>query len=101
MKKEEAFNLSNYSHFRNVLQREKKEGIEKDDAVFQRNFLDDVTADRPEGAWCIQSDSTGNVAILRNMIWPGFFAYHKAGSNTFGSVYIGDGLKNADLPFMI
>jgi radial spoke head protein 9 len=63
--------------------------------------LDDVTVDRPEGVWSIQSDSSGNVAILRNMIWPGYFAYHKVGTNIFGSVYIGEGLKNADLPFML
>lgn len=32
--KQEAFNLANYSHFRNVLSKEKRESLEKDDAVF-------------------------------------------------------------------
>lgn len=54
----EAFNLGSYSHFRNVQCKEKKEGLEKDDAIFQRNFLDDVAADKPpHGSWCIQRDS--------------------------------------------
>ena len=51
---DEAFKLNSYSHFRNVQSRDKKEGLEKDDAIFQRNFLDDVSVDRPpHGSWCI------------------------------------------------
>ena len=29
----------------------------------------------------------------------GYVAYHKTGSRTFGGLYIGNGLKNSDLPF--
>ena len=36
----QAFDLANYSHFRNVQQKDKKDNIEKDDAIFQKNFLD-------------------------------------------------------------
>lgn len=99
----DAFKLSSYSHFRNVQHKDKKEGLEKDDAIFQKNFLDDVSADKPpQGSWCIQKDAaTGTTAILRNLLWPGSYAFHKAGSRAFGSVYIGDGIKNTDLPFML
>ena len=99
----EAFNLAHYSHFRNVQNQEKKEALEKDDAIYQRNFLDDVSADRPPvGCWAIQRDSaTSTTAILRNLMWPGSYAYHKAGTRVFGSVYIGDGQKNTDLAFML
>ncbi|CDW77660.1 UNKNOWN [Stylonychia lemnae] len=98
---EEAFRMNSYQHFRNVQQKDKKEGLEKDDAIFIKNFLDDITADKPTGQWSVQKDSSGRVAILRNLQWPGFFAYHKANSKIYGSVYIGEGLKNADLPFML
>ena len=99
----EAFNLQHYSHFRNVQHPDKKDGLEKDDAIYQRNFLDDVAADRPpHGSWAIQRDSaTGSTAILRNLMWPGSYAYHKAETRVFGSVYIGDGQKNTDLAFML
>lgn len=99
----EAFTLANYSHFRNVQTKEKKEGLEKDDAIYQRNFLDDVSSDKPpHGCWCIQRDAaTGTIAILRNLMWPGSYAYHKAGTRVFGSIYIGDGQKNTDLAFMV
>ncbi len=97
----DAFTLQSYSHFRNVQSKEKKEGLEKDDAIFQKSFLDEVTADKPNGCWGVQKDSSGRVAIIRNFLWPGFFAYHKAGSKVYGSVYIGEGLKNSELPFML
>jgi radial spoke head protein 9 len=99
--REEAFKIEFYSHFRNVQSREKKEGLEKDDAIFQRNFLDDIAQDKPNGAWSIVKDTSGQVAILRNHLWPGYIGYHKVGTSTFGSVYIGEGLKNAELPFML
>ena len=98
---QDIFKLNSYSHFRNAQQKEKKEALEKEDAIFQKNFLDDIMIDKPNGCWSIQKDSTGTVAILRNLLWPGYFAYHKANTNTFGSCYIGDGLKNADLCFML
>ena len=99
----EAFTLNHYSHFRNVQYPDKKDGLEKDDAIYQRNFLDDASADLPPfGCWSIQKDSaTSTTAILRNLMWPGSFAYHKASTRVFGSIYIGDGQKNTDLAFML
>lgn len=71
----------------------------EDDAIFQPNFLDEVADDMPQGCWSIQKDSTGQVAVIRNNVWSGFTAYNKVSSNDFGGVYVGDGLKNLDLPF--
>jgi hypothetical protein len=34
-------------------------------------------------------------------MWPGSYAFHKANSKVFGSVYIGDGIKNTDVAFML
>ena len=73
----------------------------KDDAVFQPDFLDEVSTDTPTGVWSIQKDSNGKCAVIRNHMWAGYTAYHVAGTNSFGGVYVGDGLKNADLAFMI
>ncbi len=101
LSQDQVFQLTSYSHFRNVQQKEKKEGLEKDDAIFQRTFLDDIVVDKPIGQWSVQKDHTGTVAVLRNLLWPGFFAYHKANTKQFGSFYIGEGIKNAELPFML
>ena len=45
--------LEFYSHFRNCQDPVKRENLEADDAVFQRNFLDDIHADSPVGCWSI------------------------------------------------
>jgi len=34
-------------------------------------------------------------------MWPGFYFFPKQGSKKFGNLYIGDGLKNDELHFMI
>ena len=78
---------------------EKKELLLQDDAIFQADFLDEVSSDLPKGAWSIQKDVTGQQAVIRNNIWAGFTAFHKAGSNEFGGVYVGEGLKNIELCF--
>ena len=36
-----------------------------------------------------------------NLKWPGYYAFNKSNSKEFGSVYIGDGLMNADLAFIL
>ncbi len=33
------------------------------------------------------------------MLWPGYVSYHRANSKIFGGLYIGNGIKNVDLPF--
>ena len=55
---EECFKLSNYSHFRNVQDEDKKELLLRDDAVFQPDFLDEVSTDQPAGMWSCQKDTT-------------------------------------------
>jgi radial spoke head protein 9 len=35
------------------------------------------------------------------LLWPGYFFVHKANTKIFAGVYIGNGIKNFDLPFMI
>ena len=97
----DCFELNKYSHFRNCQDPEKKELLLKDDAVFQPDFLDEVSSDVPKGIWSDQKDSNGKCAVIRNHMWAGYTAYHASGTNCFGGVYVGDGLKNADLAFMI
>lgn len=42
LNEKECFDLKYYSHFRNVLDSTKRDALENDDAIFQRDFLDDV-----------------------------------------------------------
>lgn len=55
---DEAFKIDYYSHFRHVQHPQKRDGLEADDAIFLRNFLDDVHEDQPKGCWTIQKGMT-------------------------------------------
>ena len=80
---------------------EKKELLDKNDCVFHDDILDPIASDFPKGSWSIQTDSSGTVARIRSLLWPGYIAYHVAGTGSFGGAYFGTGLKNKDLAFMI
>jgi len=75
--------------------------IARDDALFSFDFLDPVVEDKPKGCWSIQTDASKSNATIRSLLWPGFVAYHRANSSTYGYCYIGNGIKNADLPFLL
>lgn len=96
---DKTFSLDSYMHFRNVQSAEKARLLTEADAVFQGNFLDDITCDLPKGQWSVQRNSTGRTAVIRNHVWPGFTAFHTTGTQVFGHCYIGDGQKNTDFAF--
>lgn len=97
----DCFNLACYSHFRNVQDAAKKENLEADDAIFQRDFLDEVHTDLPKGCWALQKDHSGRMALIRNNIWKGYTAFHRVNTQEHGSIYVGDGCKNENFCFMI
>ena len=57
--------------------------------------------DQPRGAWSLQMDERRASSVVRSLAWPGYQFYHKLNSNRFGAVYIGDGLKNLELHFIV
>ena len=59
LSRELCFSLSNYSHFRNCQDETKKQLLLQDDAVYQPDFLDEVSLDLPNGMWSCQKDVTG------------------------------------------
>ena len=96
---EEAFSIDGYSHFRNVQNAHKLNSLMKDDACFQRDFLDEASY-YAGCAWSVLKGSTrGDVAVIRNHEWPGYTVFHKVGSALHGAVYMGEGFKNVDLNF--
>ena len=46
-------NIEFYSHFRVVQDKEKRELLDADEAIFRANFLDDLSTDEPKGCWSI------------------------------------------------
>jgi radial spoke head protein 9 len=101
LSQEKAFSITNWQHFRVIQQAEKTGLIQRDEAVYNNNFLDDISADFPKGSWSLVKDTTESVANLRNNLWPGYFAFHRVNTTLFGGLYIGNGIRNNDLPFMV
>lgn len=89
-----------YLHFRPCSEKKKKL-LEEDNSVFRYDILDSITEDTMKGSWTIQLDSTKTSCNLRSLLWPGYFAVHQSHTNLYCSIYIGNAIKNTDLPFLI
>ena len=57
--------------------------------------------DAPKGVWSVQMDCEKRNVNCRNLLWPGYYSYHKIKTNHFGGIYLGNGVKNIDVAFMI
>lgn len=101
LSKDQAFQLANWQHFRTIEQADKVGIMQRDEAVYNNGFLDEVVADFPRNSWSLIKDSTESIANLRNTLWPGFYAFHRLNTPQYGSLYIGHGVRNNDLPFMV
>lgn len=90
-----------WQHFRAPITSQAKEVMENDMVVFSTGFLDTLESDKPAGSWSVQLDARAKNVTVRSLLWPGYFGLHRLASDLFCGVYIGEGSKNIDLPFMI
>lgn len=51
--------------------------------------------------WSAQLSTTESVGTARSLQWPGYLSYCLLNSNVFGGVYVGNGLKQVELPFYL
>lgn len=93
--------LGNWLHFRCPQDEKSREKIEADNVIFCDDFLESIGNDEPKGVWSIQVDCEERNASCRNLKWPGYYSFHRLESSSFGSVYVGNGIKNIDVAFMI
>lgn len=97
----ESAKLCSYMHFRDPKLLVEKTLLQKANLDKSIDFMDTVEDDCPKGSWSLQFERGSGLVTLRSMLWLGFVAYHVPGSRKFGSIYVGTGEKNADLPFML
>ncbi|XP_036943086.1 radial spoke head protein 9 homolog [Acanthopagrus latus] len=97
----EAMKLDNYLHFSEPKNLKKRSILEKGDLNPAIDFLDVLTDDIPKGSWSLQRECAGRVCVLRSLFWLGLTSYHVPMTPQHGYIYIGDGTKNLDLPFML
>lgn len=96
-----ATDLSNFQHFRNIQFPDMRDALDADDAILSTGILDAVERDTPAGCWSAQMNSSQSGVIVKSLLWPGYFSYCDLNGQSFGGVYMGDGIKNSDLPFLL
>ncbi|KAG7320164.1 hypothetical protein KOW79_016017 [Hemibagrus wyckioides] len=97
----EAAKLNNYLHFTNPKNLKKKSILEMADLNPSIDFLDPLSDDIPKGSWSLQFEHGSRVCVIRSLLWFGLTFFHVPETSQYGYVYMGDGLKNLDLPFMM
>ena len=101
LKPEELRDKTKWLHVRPIVSEKKKEFIETDEAIFSFDILDSIVEDPVKCSWSIQLDPTKTICNVRSLLWPGYFAVHKSNSNLYCGCYFGNGMKNAELAFMV
>eukprot|EP00397_Hematodinium_sp_SG-2012_P043001 GEMP01047689.1.p1 GENE.GEMP01047689.1~~GEMP01047689.1.p1 ORF type:complete len:277 (+),score=53.07 GEMP01047689.1:104-934(+) len=97
----DALKLENYAHLRPPKSLEKLRVMARDDIEWRMSgFLDTLVQDLPRGAWAVRDEAGSNVH-LRSLVWPGYAAFHVPRTRYFGGLYLGMGVKNYDLPFLL
>ena len=102
LKYAELENLECFMHLRPCQQRDKIDLCAREEDIFCHEFLDNAALQKPEEAWTVQRDEINQASVvLRSRVWPGFSAYARANAPIYGAVYLGNGIRQVDLPFMI
>ncbi|KAM6953883.1 radial spoke head protein 9 homolog [Aplochiton taeniatus] len=97
----EAGKLSNFLHFTEPKNLKKKTILEMAELDPSIDFLDLLSDDIPKGSWSLEFERGSSVCVIRSLLWLGLTFYHVPMTSQHGYVYMGDGLKNLDLPFML
>lgn len=53
------------------------------------------------GCWSLQFFNGGRLTLLNSLYWPGMTFYHKVHTPHYGFLYVGNGKRNTDVPFII
>nr|XP_020479338.1 radial spoke head protein 9 homolog isoform X2 [Monopterus albus] len=97
----EAGKLDSFFHFCKPKNLNKKSILEMGELNPAIDFLDVLSDDIPKGSWSLQFECASRACVLRSLLWLGLTFYHVPMTPQHGYIYIGDGTKNLDLPFML
>ncbi|XP_075974655.1 radial spoke head protein 9 [Anticarsia gemmatalis] len=97
----EAKQLKSYLHIRPAQHRWNTNLLTRQDYNYSMDFLDSVDQDIPTGCWNLSLEQGGAVAYLKSLYWPGMMYFHKVRTMDAGFLYVGNGRKNLDVPFLL
>jgi len=103
---EKSQNLENWLVFSGPVKLPQKNLLEQADASAPIDFLDTADMSVPVGgSWSVQVERgpgvDASLVKMRSLQWPGAEAAHIPNTKQFSKVYLGNGIKNIDLPFML
>ncbi|KAJ3182887.1 Radial spoke head protein 9 [Gaertneriomyces sp. JEL0708] len=100
--KGEVGQLTSYLHFREGFDINKKTLMDRAHAFDESvDVFESISDDQPKGVWSVQTEGTGSIAIVRNLMWPGYTFFHSPDGPKWGSIYYGSGQRNNSLGFML
>ncbi|XP_063623961.1 radial spoke head protein 9 homolog [Cydia splendana] len=97
----EAQQLKSYLHIRPPQHQWNSNLLSRQDYNYSMDFLDSIDQDIPNGCWNLSLEQTGSIAYLKSLYWPGMTYFHKIRTPDAGFLYIGNGRKNLDVPFLV
>uniref|UniRef100_A0A2A4JP65 Radial spoke head protein 9 homolog n=1 Tax=Heliothis virescens TaxID=7102 RepID=A0A2A4JP65_HELVI len=97
----EAKLLKSYLHIRPAQHRWNTNLLTRQDYNYSMDFLDSIDMDIPSGCWNLSIEQGGSLAYLKSLYWPGMIFFHKVRTPDAGFLYIGNGRKNLDVPFLL
>lgn len=65
------------------------------------DFLTSCSEIVPKGSLTLKFDEGTSIVTMRSLLYPGFYAYNVVGMPVHGYCYVGNGLKNVDIAFML
>ena len=60
-----------------------------------------TVAKDPRGTWTVRYEELSGRATVRSMVWLGYAFYYDARTLESGGLYVGTGVRNNDLIFML
>ncbi|KYN97969.1 hypothetical protein PGSY75_1215800 [Plasmodium gaboni] len=96
----DALKLTSWVHFR-YPKNLTYDKIKNYNSFFLNNFLDSIKSDIPSNIWNIKINKQLNKISILNALYPGYIFYHMLNTPFYASLYIGTGVSNYDLPFLL
>lgn len=98
----EASDINSYQLLRQPKATYTENLIKRPDYNYSTDIFDTIGSILPEGqSFSVNIDSDSGFSVVKSMYWPGMVFFHKLNMNAHGFCYIGNGLRNHDLLFML
>jgi len=101
MSQGDALKAESYFHQREPEAAAAQEVLAQEGLSNTTAFLDSIDTDAPIGCWSMQYDSATRLVLLRHLLWPGFVMFLRPESPNWGRCYVGNGVQNVDIAFML